>query len=572
MEAELFDGTVLEFPDGTNPAVIQATVKKLTQERRAASPAAPLVDQIPGGTAPYVPPADNGTAPSDASVALNSTNKGIASLPDALLNLPNKVMNLGRAAVGTGAIALGRPDLAPDLTPDPNYAQRGMRALGMTSEKAEPTNARQRIIDAMVQGGVGMAVAPARSGGQLAANVLQGVVGGGAAGTTQEATGNDALAISAGMLAPVGANAAANRARQKVADAAIARSANEVRDQSLAAGREEGYVVSPSTVKPSFMNNRLESIAGKAALKQEATIRNQGITNKIAARELDMPEGTAITEGKLKAYRAEVAEPYREAAKLPTLPPDRVSGMKGSFASPYPLFGPKKLTAEQTVRDLKQARYDANNKWKEANRTGQVSSLEEAKALSAKVESLEAHLEATAAAAGKTELVAQLRDARQKIAKSYDIERSLNLGNADISAPTLGRALDNGAKLSGGLETIGKFQQGPGRQFMGEGSSVPTPGVSALEPYAMAGAGAAGSALSGGVGGIIAGGFPLIRGPVRSLLLSKPYQRFMASPDYSPGVVNKLLSQMPPGTSPEVALQAMLIARAIAERNQQGEQ
>lgn len=35
IEAELFDGTVLEFPEGTDPAVIQRTVKQVTQERRA---------------------------------------------------------------------------------------------------------------------------------------------------------------------------------------------------------------------------------------------------------------------------------------------------------------------------------------------------------------------------------------------------------------------------------------------------------------------------------------------------------------------------------------------------------
>lgn len=39
MEAELFDGTVLEFPDGTSPEVIQRVVKAQTEARRAAAPA-----------------------------------------------------------------------------------------------------------------------------------------------------------------------------------------------------------------------------------------------------------------------------------------------------------------------------------------------------------------------------------------------------------------------------------------------------------------------------------------------------------------------------------------------------
>ena len=41
IEAELFDGTVLEFPDGTDPQVIQKVVKTQTAQRRTAAPAAP---------------------------------------------------------------------------------------------------------------------------------------------------------------------------------------------------------------------------------------------------------------------------------------------------------------------------------------------------------------------------------------------------------------------------------------------------------------------------------------------------------------------------------------------------
>jgi hypothetical protein len=42
--AELYDGTRLEFPDGTNPSVIQATAKRLTEERNPPKPvpAAPV--------------------------------------------------------------------------------------------------------------------------------------------------------------------------------------------------------------------------------------------------------------------------------------------------------------------------------------------------------------------------------------------------------------------------------------------------------------------------------------------------------------------------------------------------
>lgn len=37
IQAQLFDGTTLEFPDGTDPSVIETTAKRITQERRAAT-------------------------------------------------------------------------------------------------------------------------------------------------------------------------------------------------------------------------------------------------------------------------------------------------------------------------------------------------------------------------------------------------------------------------------------------------------------------------------------------------------------------------------------------------------
>ncbi len=37
-EAELYDGTVLEFPDGTDPGIIQQTAKRMTIQRQSAAP------------------------------------------------------------------------------------------------------------------------------------------------------------------------------------------------------------------------------------------------------------------------------------------------------------------------------------------------------------------------------------------------------------------------------------------------------------------------------------------------------------------------------------------------------
>lgn len=67
IEAELADGRILEFPDGTDPAVIQSTVKRIVG---GGAPASPMAS--PGGPAPS-PVA----APAGASVAGDPTTRDI---------------------------------------------------------------------------------------------------------------------------------------------------------------------------------------------------------------------------------------------------------------------------------------------------------------------------------------------------------------------------------------------------------------------------------------------------------------------------------------------------------------
>ncbi len=460
------------------------------------------------------------TEPSDIRVALNAASKGIAAVPDALLNTPNRIMNLGRAAFGTAATAAGRPDLAPDIVPDPNFVNRGLRAVGAIGEGGEPVNARQRIIDAAAQGAAGVALNPSGSMRELAANALTGTIGGTASGVTKELTGSDNAAMLAGMLTPFAVQKAGEIGRNRAAEAALNKSRNAERDATLASAREEGFVVAPSSVNPSFLNNRLESIAGKAALKQEAGTRNQGVTTDIAARELGMPAGTPMTEGRLKAYRDTQAAPYREVAAMSPL-------------------------AAKALEKLQETRLESKLAWAEHNRTANRQAYRDAQAADTKVQTLETLIDKMASRTGNPDLLTRLRESRQNIAKSYDVERAMNVGDASVSAPTIGRALDKGQPLSGGLETIGRFAEGPGRQFVTEGSRISSPGVSGTEMYGMAGLGALGHAALGPAGAV-ATGLPLVRGPMRNLLLSDAYQNRMAVPNYSQGgMLSRIVEQDP---------------------------
>ena len=481
--------------------------------------------------------------PSDMRVALNAISKGIALTPDMFLNAPTNALNLAKALGGTWATAAGRPDLAPEITQPPNYANRLFTAVGAIGPAGEPQNDRQKIIDAIGQGAGGMMLNPASTVPQLLSSMGIGAASGLASEGTRQLTGNDTAGDAVGMLTPLAITGAANMTRERAASLPIQQSANRVRDETLNRSRAEGYVVPPSEVNPTFLGNRLESIAGKAALKQDAALRNQTVTNTIAARELGLPAGTAIDETVLNNYRNSVSKPYNEIAAMSPL-------------------------AANALRRLRDTRADAKLEWADYTRNAHPQAYRNATALDQRATMLENAIERIAQRQGNPALVDDLRNARTQIAKSYDIERALNLGDAGVSARTIGRSLDKGTPLTGGLETIGRFAQGPGRMFTAEGSAIPAPGVSAMEPMAMAGLALGGSATMGKLGWLAAG-LPMIRGPVRSLLLSNPYQNIFATPpSYQPGMATRALSRIPAASPQEQALMSLLRGNAETQDQQ----
>lgn len=519
---------------------------------------AEMIPSLPDGFTLDMPPLPagftlDGAKPSTSmgKVAMNAANKGIGGLVDMVLNTPANIINLGKAAVGAPLAAAGRPDLAPEPTSPPNYGRRAMESMGFTDPANEPQTGPQRVLDASVQGGVQMAANPAAGMRGLVANALLGAAGGGSAQGAREAGLPEPVAQSIGMA--VGAAPAAGRgyARDQVERALERQGAKSVEDATLAAGREKGLGVPVSETNPSWITNRVEGVAGKAAVKQEQTIRNQETVNKLANEDLGFPAGTAITEAKLAAYRTKESQPYREVAAL----------------SP---------TAASALEELKTARANANDWWKAYGRSAHPDDKAKATKYSQEAETYHQMIEAEAKAAGRPELIPELTAARQAIAKSYDYERALNLGSGDISAPVLGRAYDKGAPLSGNAKVIADFQQAFPR-YMGEAASTPQPGVSKVQMVASALLGGGGATLGhhlgGGPGAMAAGGalgaaLPLLDAPTRALVVSKPYQQLMGKPNYSPGMTAKAVNSFPGGMDADT-LRAVLMARAIAERNAQ---
>jgi hypothetical protein len=314
----------------------------------------------------------------------------------------------------------------------------------------------------------------------------------------------------------MGASKLLQRGTAKAAETA---SEQAVRDQTLAEARQLGLNVPPTVAGGGNIAKGLESVAGKAATAQEQSIRNQHAIDQIARAEAGLKPSEPITEGALAKAREVLAAPYREISAI----------------SPR---------AKDALEKLQEARIDAKDAWKKyAGPSGGPEERKAAIAFDSKVSTLERLIDKEAKAVGRTDLLPALKQARIAIAKNHDVETALNIGSGSIDASKIGRILDRrGEKaVTGGLQTIGKFQQAFPDFARIRPSGQSAPGVGYLKyPLALAlGAEGYNFGQQHGIGpyGTAAGLLALAGGPARSVALSKMMQ---SAPKYQPGMAVRL--------------------------------
>ena len=309
----------------------------------------------------------------------------------------------------------------------------------------------------------------------------------------------------------------ADRLTSKTTELATRQGQRSAADATLKAGQEAGYVVPPSAVNPTFVGNRLESVAGKAALGQKAAIKNQEVTDRLARQFLGMADDTPLTTATLGQAREAAAAPYREVSKLNS-------------------------KAAQFLDDWKTQNFESKMQWNYFKRSGDPAAYKAAKSAEKAANDALTEIEMLARQAKRPDLVLDLKKSRVQIAKIHQVEKAVNDATGSVDASVLGRAFDRGEKLTGELGTIGSFQQAfP--SYMREASKIPTPGVSKSEALVGLLMGTGGALGTGSPAGMLLAAAPLLSHPTRSLLLSGAGQRALAQPqNYVPGLLYSMPS------------------------------
>lgn len=470
-------------------------------------------------------PAQLTPEPSMGQVAMNAIPKGLANLFNTPITLGHLIMQ-GLASLPMAGHFPGLQEAANEPELKANAPMDLAKQIGAVDPAKEPQTGPQRIVDTAIQTAIAAAAVPAGGVAQAAKGAAVGLASGAAAQTTKELTGSDLLAVAVGVGTPFAINA--------LSAAKTSRLTPEGK-LTLKDAQEAGYVVEPSAVRQP--TGKLETIAGKASIAQEATVRNQQITNNMAAKHLGLPDETPLSPALLDALKKKVEQPYQE-----------VEALRASVTN-LPWF--PRYHSANLGEELKQARADTTALYKAYYANPNPGVLKAAKESSALAQSLEDDIDMIAKAAGKPELLTQLQAARQYRARIADVEMALNVADGNVSAPVIGRMLDKGRPISGDLKIVGKFAQAFPRVAR-EAAGVPPAGVSGTDAAMSAVLATGGAAAAGGVEGAATGLLPLLRQPARSRVLSKGYQ-------------SKLLDMPKPGPSTgTTAARAGMVGQALA--------
>ena len=320
---------------------------------------------------------------------------------------------------------------------------------------------------------------------------------------------------------------------------------------AVSEARDLGYTVPPTQAGGGIVNRLLEGIAGKASTLQEASVRNQAITDNLAKKSLGLAEDTILSPEVIKSVRDTAGKAYENlklSGTVKTSPKfiqalDDIKPYKDAIQAAKDF--PEELANPiiKTIDSLKRPNFDVNSAVSKINllrndadlafRQGN-SALGKANKDASKV--LENTIENHLANTKQTDLLDKFKEARTLIAKTYEVEKAMNATTGTVNASKLANRLQQGKPMSEELKDIAKF----GQAFP-KASQVPeriggTIGISPLDVTA-AGATYGGSLLAGenqGSSGLHGLAVLLARPAARKAVLSNRMQNGLIQQQAAP--------------------------------------
>lgn len=312
----------------------------------------------------------------------------------------------------------------------------------------------------------------------------------------------------------------------------------------------QGATLPPTQVNPTLLNRALEGFSGKQQTGQVASIKNQEVVNAQARKALNLPEDTVITPQVLQDYRNVKGQAYDALKSNNTYYADKqfITDINKRTADLQKLSNTTDVTAElRVLNGLKQMNFDGVGLVEQMKRLrydGEANlisgdpanrSLGQAQKFAAK--QLEDLAERNLKNFNQPDVMSNFKQARQDIAKSYTIEKSLNAVTGDVSGAKLGQRAAQGKIVPSELQALADAAAAYPTAFQNTSRIGSVPGISPLDVGA-AGIAAASSGSPSMLGTVM--GRPVVRAGITSPI----YQRNMlpSSQPQMPGLLNQITS------------------------------
>lgn len=466
--AELHDGRILEFPDGTDPSVIQRVVKQTLG----------VVEQQPVTAGDVARDAWQQTKDIFGGAVRGAGSIGATLMaPQDILQDVIERQKTGRQQ-GVSRNQMRRADITAvtaGLGANPDSMTYGAGKLG--TEIAGTTGVGQALGGvAQVIPRLGPLVEPLATagmrGGNMALRTVGGAVTGGAAAGLVDPTQAGTGAVVGGALP--GSVKLAGAAGRAIGSVVRGPAQTPETAAAIQAARDAGYVIPPTQAKPTLVNRTLEGMAGKLTTAQNASAKNQAITNAKAARAVGLPDNATLSLDALDKVRAEAGKAYENIARLgkfdaagisvpkqlvneaTTMTPLQASRAGAGYTRPT-VSTARTVDTRQLVEAWKQANHDATAYFRAYGRDANPETLAKAKAAAATAKGIDKAIEDVVKKAGMPELLTAMKEARIRIAKTYSVESAMNPVTGTVDAQKLAKQLEKGKKLSGELLDVAAF-------------------------------------------------------------------------------------------------------------------
>lgn len=387
-------------------------------------------------------------------------------------------------------------------------------------------------------------------------------VGQGAGNKVLDATGSPMLATAVdtliqGLPLVAGRFASPKISRARVladTEADVRQRLNAPKDAVIDYAKDKGLGISPAEANPSLLNRIAEGFSGQAQVQLLQSAKNQPTFNNIVRGAFGIAKDTPLSIDVLANVRKVYGKAYEAVRNLGEIPIDaeyvaaldkiesKYQGASKSFKNAENPVQEAVKTARETVTgnsfdssaaldQMKIERAAADKAF--AQRDTELGKAHKSIA-DAIEEQIDRHVEKLNAQGLFTpDVMGSLKQARQVIAQSYDVQKALKGENVDVRL--LASQLKKG-KLSGDLKDLGRFGQEFPKSSQVSANAPVIGGFGDTGMGALGGIGAMTGFISGHptTGGIAATTAALSRPAIRAAITSKVLNPAMVKNSYAP--------------------------------------